>query len=108
MESYLNPFLTNGKPSQRPAVTAHMLHVPLERPNLHLRSVTVSEWLGFTLVRNRFCMLYVPPTGSWYYTGGIHLANFFLANSQRATGQAFAGSSATSHIGLRPAESMGA
>jgi hypothetical protein len=69
IESYPNPFLTNGKPSRRPAVTAHMPHVPPERPNLHSRSATASERLGFPLVRNGFRMLYVPPTGTRYYRG---------------------------------------
>ena len=67
IESYPNPFLTNGKPSRRPAVTAHMPHVPPERPNLHSRSATASERLGFTLVTDGFRMLRVPPTGSQYY-----------------------------------------
>ena len=66
IESYPNPFLTNGKPSRRPAVTAHMPHVPPEHPNLHSRSATASERLGFPSVRNGFRMRYVPPTGSRY------------------------------------------
>ena len=68
-ESYPNPSVTNGKPSRRPAVTAHMPHVPPERPNLHSRSATASERLGFTLVTDGLRMLHVPPTGSRYYRG---------------------------------------
>ena len=69
IESYPNPSVANGKPSRRPAVTAHMPHVPPERPNLHSRSATASERLGFPLVRNGLRMLYVPPTGGWYSWG---------------------------------------
>ena len=69
MESYPNPSVANGKPSRRPAVTAHMPHVPPERPNLHSRSATASERLGFMLVTDGLRMLHVPPTGSWYYRG---------------------------------------
>ena len=67
IESYPNPSVTNGKPSRRPAVTAHMPHVPPEHPNSHSRSATASERLGFTLVTDGFRMLHVPPTGSQYY-----------------------------------------
>ena len=66
IESYPNPFLTNGKPSRRPAVTAHMPHVPPERPNLHSRSATASERLGFMLVTDGLRIPYVPPTGGRY------------------------------------------
>jgi hypothetical protein len=69
IESYPNPSVTNGKPSRRPAVTAHMPHVPPERPNLHSRSATASERLGFTLVTDGLRMLYVPPTSSRYSLG---------------------------------------
>ena len=65
MESYPNPSATNGKPSRRPAVTAHMphVHVPPEPPNLHSRSATASEQLGFMLVTDGLRIPYVPPTG---------------------------------------------
>ena len=69
IESYPNPSVTNGKPSRRPAVTAHMPHVPPEHPNLHSRSATASERLGFPLVTDGLRMLHVPPTGSRYYRG---------------------------------------
>ena len=68
-KSYPNPSVTNGKPSRRPAVTAHMPHVPPERPNLHSRSATASERLGFLLATDGFRMLYVPPTGGRYSLG---------------------------------------
>ena len=69
IEGYTNPSITNGKPSRRPAVTAHMPHVPPEHPNSHSRSATASERLGFTLVTDGLRMLHVPPTGSRYYRG---------------------------------------
>jgi hypothetical protein len=69
IESYANPSVTNGKPSRRPAVTAHMPHVPPEHPNSHSRSATASERLGFTLVTDGLRMLHVPPTGSRHYRG---------------------------------------
>jgi hypothetical protein len=69
IESYPNPSVASGKPSRRPAVTAHMPHVPPEHPNSHSRSATASERLGFPLVRNGFRMLHVPLTGHRYYRG---------------------------------------
>ena len=77
MESYPNPSVTNGKPSRRPAVTAHMPHVPPEHPNLHSRSATASERLGFPLATDGLRMLHVPPTGSRYYRGYPSGQNFF-------------------------------
>ena len=88
IESYPNPSVTNGKPSRRPAVTAHMPHVPPERPNLHSRSATASERLGFPLATDGLRMLHVPPTGSRYYRGYPPGQKKYLANSQRAIGQA--------------------
>ena len=69
MESYPNPSMANGKPSRRPAVTAHMPHVPPEHPNSHSRSATASERLGFTLVTDGLRIPYVPPTGGRYSLG---------------------------------------
>ena len=58
LKSYPNPFLTKGKPSRRPAVTALMLHVPPGTPN---RRLAASERLGFPLVIGTDSVLYMYP-----------------------------------------------
>ena len=97
MKSYPNSSVTNGKPSRRPAVTAHMPHVPLERPNLHSRSATASERLGFMLVTDGLRIPYVPPTGGRYSLG--------CPPSQQKLGKTTAGYRASGnfpqHVGMR-------